>query len=136
MHAGSEIDLLHPLAFPDVFTGAGFDHRTEMQHRNIADHVEHHVHVVLDQQDGERRIEALQEFRHLARFARGKPGRRLVEEEELRVAGEPEHDLDLALLAVRQVADLGLAPLPVAGGFEQPPRLVRQFLVGRPAAST
>ena len=78
-------------------------------------HVEHHVHVVLDQQDREIRIEPHEELRHLGRLARGQPGRRLIQQQDLRVAGETEHDLELALLAVREVANLGVLAVHEGG---------------------
>ena len=78
--------------------------RTEI---SIGD-VEHDVHVVFDQQDRELWIELHQELGHLRGFARRKAGGRLVEQQDFRIAGEAEHDLELALLAVRQIADFGI----------------------------
>ena len=86
--------------------------------------VEHHVHVVLDQEDREIRIELHEELRHLRRLARRQSGRRLVEQQDVRIAGEPEHDLKLALLAVREIADFGVRAIEEAGLLEQSVRLV------------
>ena len=51
-------------------------------------------------------IEPHQELRHLGGLARRQAGRRLVQQQDLRIAREAEHDLELALLAVRKIADL------------------------------
>ena len=60
-----------------------------------------------------------------------RPGRRLVEKQDLRVAREPEHDLELALLAVRKVANLGVRAIHERRLFEQPMRLVVDLAVRR-----
>ena len=75
--------------------------------------VEHHVHVVLDQQDREAGIEPHQEPRHLGDSPDDEPRGRLVEQQDLGIAGETKHDLELALLAVRQVAHLGVLAIRV-----------------------
>ena len=49
----------------------------------------------------------------------------------LRVAGQPEHDLELALLAVRQVAHLGVAAIQERRLLEQLVGLVVDVAVGR-----
>ena len=85
--------------------------------------VEHHVHVVLDQQDGELSVQLRQELRHLQRLAGRQARRRLVEKKNARVAREPEHDLELALLAVREIANLGVRAIGETGLFEQLVRL-------------
>ena len=53
-------------------------------------------------------IELLQEPRHLGGLAGRQTGRRLVEQQNVRVAGETEHDFKLALLAVGQIPHLGV----------------------------
>ena len=96
--------------------------------------VEHHVHVVLDQQDREFRIELHQELGHLGGFARRQAGGRLVKQQDLRIAGEAEHDFELALLAVRQVADFGVLAVEEVRLFEQMMGLVVDVLVRRQEA--
>ena len=80
-----------------------------VQDRDALREREGNVHVVLDHQQGDGRIELLQERRHRVRLGGREPGGRLVEQEELRLAGQRQGDLELALLAVREIAhDLGL----------------------------
>ncbi len=103
----------------DLLRRAGFQNFTEVQDGNFRRHVEHHVHVMLDQQDGEMRIELHQELRHLGGLARRQAGGRFVEQQDFRIAGESEHDLELALLAMRQVAHLGVLAVEEARLLEQ-----------------
>ena len=65
------------------------------------------------------RIEAHEKFRHLGGFARGQAGRRLIEQQDFRIAGETEHDLELALLTVRQVAHLGVFAIHELSALQQ-----------------
>ena len=44
----------------------------------------------------------------------------LVEQEDRRIAGEAENDLDLPLLPVREIADLDVAAVPVTGVLQEP----------------
>ena len=85
--------------------------------------VEHHVHIVLDQQNREARVEPHEEFRHLGRFSRGETCRRLIQQQNLRVACEAQHDLELALLPMREVANLGVLAINEGGAFQQIARL-------------
>ncbi len=63
--------------------------------------VEYHVHIVLDEQDGEVPIEVGEKPYHLRGLARREAGGRFIQEQDLRVAGETEDDFELSLLAVR-----------------------------------
>src|SRR5688572_3528622 len=130
LSAGPEVDLLYALAFLDLLAGAGFHKRAEMQHRDARDDIEHHVHVVLDEEDRERGIEALEELGHLARLAGGQAGRRLVEQEQPRIARQAEHHFDLALLAVREVAHLKIALVPETGALQEASCLGLESFVG------
>ena len=65
---------------------------------------EHEIHVVLDQQHRMLARQALEQGGHALRFLRAHAGQRLVEQQDLGVAGERHGDLELALLAVRQRA--------------------------------
>src|SRR3974377_2082182 len=77
---GPQVDFLYPAAFLDVLGCSRFQNLAEMQHRDFVGDVEHHVHVVLDQQDGELRAEFHQKFGHLGGFAGGQAGGWLVKE--------------------------------------------------------
>ena len=83
---------------------AAFQHFAEVQNRNLRGDVEHHVHVVLDQENRDAGIEFHEELGHLGGFARRQAGGRLVEQQDVRIAGKAEHDFELALLAVGEIA--------------------------------
>jgi hypothetical protein len=78
---------------------------------------------VLDQQNREAGVEPHEEFRHLGRFSRRETCRRLIQQQNLWVAGEAEHDLELALLPMREVANLGVLAIHEGGAFQQIVRL-------------
>ena len=61
----------------------------------------------------------IRKLRHLGRLAGRQAGGRFVEQQDFRIAGEPEHDLELALLAVRQVAHLDVLAVEEADILEQ-----------------
>ena len=107
---------------------------SKMQNRNLRGDVEHHVHVVLDQKDCEIRIEFHQELSHFRGFARREAGGRFIKKKNLRVAGEAEHDLELPLFAVRQVAHLGVLAIKEVRLLEQMMGLVVDVLVRRQKA--
>src|SRR6185437_277739 len=113
----SQINFLHLGAGMDLLRRAGFENFAEMQHRNLRSDVEHNVHVVLDQKNCQLRIELHQELRHLRRFSGGKAGGGFVEQQNFRIAGEAEHDLELALFAVRQIANFGVLAVEEGGVF-------------------
>jgi hypothetical protein len=72
-----------------------------VQDGDFIGHVEHHVHVMFDQQDREFGIELHQKVRHLGGLAGRQSGGGLIEQEDFRIAGQAEHDFELALFAVR-----------------------------------
>ena len=73
----------------------------------------------------------IRNFGHLDRLARRQAGRRLVQQQDLRIARQPEHDLELALFAVRKIANFGVRAIHEAGLLEQPMRLVVDVAVRR-----
>ena len=80
----------------------------------------HHLHVVLDDQDGEVLGDAADQLHGVVGLRRAHARGRLVEAEELRLGGERDADLEVALLAVREV-----------GG-----QLIGLVAAGRPTSST
>src|SRR5215467_7853282 len=70
----TKIDFLHRWIGPHFFLGALCDDASEMQHRDRLDHLKRHIHVVLDQQDRELRIQAFDKPGHLPALARRQPG--------------------------------------------------------------
>jgi hypothetical protein len=63
--AGPQINLLHLYASADAFGLPAFQHLAEMQNRNVVGDTEDDVHVVLDQEDRDSRVEFLQKLCHL-----------------------------------------------------------------------
>src|SRR5262245_40198117 len=98
---GPEIDLLHLLAAADLLRRSRLQHLAEMEDGNMLGDVEYHVHVVLDEEDGEVAIELGEKPDHLRGLARRQPGGRFIQEQDLPVAGEPEDNSELSRLAVR-----------------------------------
>src|SRR5437899_9689873 len=84
----------------------------------MPDDLEGDVHVVLDHEHRHRGVQALDEARHHLRLGGGKAGGGLVEEEDAWAAGERERDLELALLAVREVLHDGARAIGEADGLE------------------
>ena len=126
-----QIDFLHLRAGADVLGRSAFQHLAEMQHRDLVGDVEHDIHVMLDQQDRQVCDRALGEIRHFRRLAGRQAGGRLVEQQDVRIAGKPDHDLELALLAMRQVAHFNVLAVEEGGAFQEPMRLVVDLAIGR-----
>ena len=61
------------------------------------------MHVVLDDKDGQIFRNAAHQLRRLVRLGRAHAGGRLVEAQQLRLGGERDADLEIALLAMRQI---------------------------------
>src|SRR5260221_8539 len=60
-----------------------------------------------------------QKLGHLGGFAGRQTSRRLVQKKDLRVACQPQNNLELALFAVRQITYLAVLAVEEAGLFEQ-----------------
>ena len=73
-----------------------------------------HLHVVLDNEDGEIAGDAAHQGHGLVGLRRAHPGGWLVQAQELRLGCERNADLEVALLAVREIAGelLALAAQP------------------------
>src|ERR1700736_3081296 len=103
--AATQIQLLHLGIRLDLVRRAFLEDAAVVHHRDALDHPQRDIHVVLDDDVSDmagKRGEYRDEIRP---FARRQTGGGLVEENESRRAGERERDLELTLLAVRQVAD-------------------------------
>ena len=73
----------------------------EMQERDPVGEIEHHVHVVLDHDDGDVARNPGQKPAHVAPLVRRQAGEGLVEQEKLRLLRQRHGDLDAPPLAVR-----------------------------------
>src|SRR5688572_16067015 len=102
-----------------------------VEHHHSVAHGHDHTHVVLDQQHGDA-VGIAQTANRLGNpttFFRIHPGRRFVEEQQLRLAGEGSRQLHRLLHSVRQVGYRDISHFTEATGFENAVRLV----YGRPA---
>jgi hypothetical protein len=75
-----------------------------VHHRHAVGHAQRHVHVVLDEDERDRRVEPEQHVGERHALAARQAGGRLVEEHQLGIARPGHADLELALLAVGQGA--------------------------------
>ena len=92
-----------------------------------------HVHIVLDDDVADVRRQRGEDLDQLAPLGRRQPRRRLVEQYEARRTRERERDLELALLAVRQLGDEGLALVRQMHGIhELLGRMHQRFVATRP----
>src|ERR1700730_11327108 len=103
----------------DLIGGPGFQNFAEMEHGYLIGDVEHHIHVMLDQEDRQIGIEPEKKFRHLIGLARRQPRGRLIQQQQLRLAGKAEDYLELALLAVRKESDLDMHAVQERGLLKQ-----------------
>jgi hypothetical protein len=77
-----------------------------VEHGDALGNGEDHLHVVLREEKGEAALarDALDELDRLPRLLGRHAGRGLVEEEDLRLEGEGDAELELLLVAVREEA--------------------------------
>ena len=94
---------------------AGRDHRAVDHHRDAVGDAEHRVHVVLDQQDRVRGLEAREQPQHALGLLGAHAGQRLVEQQHARPGRQAHRDLELALVAVAQRAGDALGHAVEAG---------------------
>src|SRR5262249_42941938 len=125
---------LHLLAAADLLPRSRLQHLAEMEDGNMLGDVEYHVHIVLDEEDGEVAIELGEKPDHLRGLARRQPGGRFIQKQDLRVAGETEDDFEWSLLAMRKVANLGIFAVEEAGAFQQPVSPVIEIAIRRQEA--
>ena len=92
-----------------------------MQHGDAVGELHHHLHVVLDDQDGEILGDPPHQLHGVVRLGRAHAGGRLVETEQLRLGRERDADLEIALLAVGEIGG------ELARLVEQPDRVERGF---------
>ena len=100
-----EVEGVHGLVGADLGRRALHDHAAVVHHRDPLGHAQRDVHVVLDQDQGDRRIERKQHLGQVHALGAGEPRRRLVEHHELGLRDAGHADLELPLLAVRQLGD-------------------------------
>ena len=74
-----------------------------MQHGDPLRQLHDHLHIVLDDQDRQILGDAAHQLHGAVGLGRAHAGGRLVEAPELRLGGERNADLEVALLAVREI---------------------------------
>ena len=90
-----------------------------MHDGDALDHAQRDVEVVLDQHEAHVRRQRGQQRHQLAAFGGREAGCRLVEQDQPRRAGQRHADLELALLAVREIGDALVGDVRQACAFEQ-----------------
>src|SRR6185312_6684968 len=108
----AEIDLAHARVGGDFGRRAFGQDRALYQHGDAPRQAEHQIHVVLDDQQREVRRQVFDDVNDDAAFRRRHPGRRLVEQQHVRLEPERDRDLDETLTPIRQFAD---QPVGVVG---------------------
>ena len=100
----AEIGLLHDRRGDHLGRLAVGDELAVVQHDDAVGERAHHVHLVLDQQDGLARVllELRDQVEHDRHLVDAHAGGRLVEHEDLRLERHHQRDLELALVAMRQ----------------------------------
>ena len=96
---------MHGLVGADLVGRAFDDHAAVVHHRHALGDAQRDVHVVLDQDQRDRRVELQEQLRERDALAAREPRGGLVEHHQRRVDGARHADLELALLAVRERAD-------------------------------
>ena len=105
VEAAAEIDVVHHLVAADLGRRALDDLAAVVHHRDVAGDGERDVHVVLDQDQRHVLRQPEQQLRQPLPLAEREAGGGLVEQHQLRLDGARHADLELALLAVGEVAD-------------------------------
>ena len=103
----AHVDRLHLGVVLDLRRRACAQHPAVVHHRDPRDDAQGDVEVVLDEDEAHVRRQHRQQGDELAPLRRRQPGGGLVEQDQARRAGERHRDLELALLAVRQIGDAG-----------------------------
>src|SRR5215510_4362946 len=108
----AQVGLDHLRVVPDLLRRALGDLLTEVKHGDPIRDAHDDRHVVLDQEHREtaRRRDLPDQRRRVLRLARRHARRGLVQEQERRLGGECQADLEVTLLAVREVLGQLVAP--------------------------
>jgi hypothetical protein len=100
----SQVQVVHERVAADLGGCPLDDHGSVVHHRDPLGHGEGDIHVVFDQQHGHIRVEGQQQRGQQLPLGARQTRRRLVEQQHPRLGDEGEPDLELPLLAVREVA--------------------------------
>ncbi len=107
VHDGfTEVDLAHALVARDLVGRALHQDAPAHHHDDAAGEAEHHVHVVLDEKDGQLARQVRDRVEQRRALVLRHAGGGLVEQQHARARGEGERDFEQALLAVGEFAGL------------------------------
>ena len=100
----AEVGFQHERVQLDLIRCSFGDSLSKIEHRDALAQVHDHVHVMLDQDDGQLHtlVDPPDQLDQLERFLRIHAGRRLVEQEESGLQGERSRHFKLALKTVGQ----------------------------------
>ena len=120
----SQVDLADARVLPDLLRSAVCKHLALVQDDDAGGHPEHHVHVVLDQQDGEAAaVGQPPDLRqHAIALARSHPCGGFVEQQQARSGRQRERDLEQSPIAVRQLRRGARRAIREPHVGEHPPR--------------
>src|SRR5262249_37847878 len=100
----AQVGLAHALVVGDLLGRAGGENRPLRHHRDVARDAEHHLHVVLDDDDVDRAGELADLLYGALGLGRRHAASRLVEQQELRLGDERHADLEQRDVAVGERA--------------------------------
>src|SRR5947208_9062473 len=101
----AQIDRPHLRVRRDLLWRALRQHGARYEDGDALGEAEHDVHIVLDDQHGDLRIEPADNIEDQVALGRRYASGRFVEQKELRPLGEGERDLDQALAPIWQLTD-------------------------------
>ena len=118
----AEIDLAHVGVVADLLWRAVREHPSLMQHDDAGGESEDHLHVVLDEEDGERLLhrERPDLREHAIALSGAHPGGRFVQQQKAGLGGEREGNLQQPPIPVREQARWIAAAGGEPDGIEQP----------------
>src|SRR5262245_46116557 len=102
----TEIGLAYALVRRDLVRRAGCEDRAQRHYGDVVGDLEHHLHVVLDDDDVDRAREFADLVDRALGFGRAHAAGRLVEQEQVRLGDQRHADLQECHVAVRQRARL------------------------------
>ena len=114
----AEIDGAHLRVAADLFRRALGDQAAAVEHEDAVGMLEHHVHVVLGEEHADRLLagDARGEPHQFDALARRHAGGRLVHQQQLRLVGERDRELEPLEVAI---GELAAGPLGIVAHADQ-----------------
>src|SRR6185312_294164 len=124
MMPATKIDVANARIAPDFANRSFGEDRAFDQDGDALRETEDEAHIVLDDKDAEPLGHAQQQIEQRAALGRGKPRRRLVEQQSLGLERQHEGDLDEPTLSVGQIDDAPRRELEQAELLQQSRRAI------------